>query len=204
MKEEEIIDLNDIRIVNNKPEICVAVYWGKKGISGTEWEDYEEHILHTRVGQASETDQVHSLEYFRDIALENKSLEEKKTLKIRYAYISSPTTLRIDSAYYETLAFKETTLEKVEHKKGTLEEFITNGNAVVIKILGRDVCIGRKDMDGKEIYSGDVLRWVNDDYRPAFVDIIVDITTQFCEQATKGDYKILDTIYNPNRKVNNK
>jgi hypothetical protein len=87
--------------------------------------------------------------------------EEEKEIKIRYAYLGSPTNMRDDPAYHETLRFTVRTIAELELRPNRIdfEEFITNGVGVIIRILGRDRCTGLMDVDGEEIFENDIIRW---------------------------------------------
>lgn len=158
MKEEET-KVGDIRVINNKPEICVQLIDFRDGVRGSEWKDYEDQLLHTRMGMSPESHQLHTLQYFVDALNQNKPQKEKESHKIRYAFIVSPTTLRIDPRYKETLGFKVLTLEELEKPRGTLNYLLTDGGGSIIKLLGRDRCTERKDIGGCDIYENDILRW---------------------------------------------
>jgi len=147
------------------------------------------------MGMSSESNQVHTLQHFIDVLNQNRQPKQKEPIKIRYAFISSITVVKEDPRYKEFIEFKVLTLEELEKPKGTLDYLLRSDWRTIIKIIGRDLYMGRKDMDGKEIYTSDVLRWFNDKPRPAFVDSVVEMSTQFCEQETEEDYKVIGTIY---------
>ena len=165
--------VGDIRVVNNKPEICIQVDYYGDGKIATQWEDYEEHLLHTRMGMSSGNQHVHTLQHFIDVLNVNRPLKQKEPIKIRYAYISSPTNVKEDPFYHETLNFKAVTLKELETRKGTIGELITDDKAALTKILGRDRCTELKDMDGRDIYENDIVRWTlsgDKDYSEGLVD----------------------------------
>lgn len=163
MKKEKR-ELGDIRINKDtsKSEICTEVVYGRDGIVVT-WEDYGTKLLESTWGQCCHSDEVYPLSRFRDAFMTAKigKPKPKNQIKIRYAYMGSPSTMRIDRNYHETLRFKVLTLEQLETRsiKTTLEELITDGKEAVIKILGRDRCTELKDMTGEEIFENDIVRW---------------------------------------------
>lgn len=96
-------------------------------------------------------------------------------ITIRYAYISSPTNIKEDPAYYETLKFKVLTLAELELRPNRInfEELITDGEGVLIKILGRDRSTGLEDMTKEEIFENDIIRWYPN--RPKnHIDVLVE------------------------------
>jgi hypothetical protein len=199
----ERIKVGDTKINSQtgKPEICVDCLYWKDGYS-PRWEDYEAHLLHTRMGM-SPGSMVHTLEYFMDV-LNASKLENKREIKIRYAYIASPTTLRIDPGYNETLEFKVLTVEGLETRsiKTTLEELITENETALIKILGRDLCLNRVDRNGHEIYERDILRWFLND--GSYYDEEVDMHSPFNELETERDCNVIGNSYETNDRKSNK
>jgi hypothetical protein len=99
-------------------------------------------------------------------------------ITVRYAYIGSPTNLRSDPTYYESLRFKVLRIEDLEQRsnKTTLEELITDGNEALIEVLGRDRCTELKDMTGKEIYENDIIRWY-----PNKPKNHIDVSINYCD-----------------------
>jgi hypothetical protein len=87
--------------------------------------------------------------------------EEEKEIKIRYVYLGSPTNMRNDPAYRETLRFTVLTIAELELRPNRIdfEELVTTGREVLIRILGRDRGTGLRDVDGEEIFENDIIRW---------------------------------------------
>ena len=81
MKKERT-KVGDIKINSQtgKPEICVGCLYWKDGYS-PRWEDFETHLLHTRMGMFPGSDMVHTLEYFVDVLNANKP-RNKQEIKI--------------------------------------------------------------------------------------------------------------------------
>ena len=197
------IELGDIRInkKTGKPEVCESITFSQDGtIIRAIWQDYKIELLGTTHGMCPNCQILHTLDYFRHglelYKIDYLSEEEiENQIKIRYAYISSPTNFKDDPAYYETLEFKVLTLAELELRPNRIdfEELITDGEAVVIKILGRDRCTGRVDMDGNAIYENDRIRCYADS--GGYMDEIVDHKTlrlsTFCEE----DCEVIGTKY---------
>ena len=195
-KEKKNSEVGDV-IVNSRtgmPQICVEIIYSASGSMRSKWEDYDAHILHTRMGMIPGSDVVHTLEYFVDVLRANKRQKEKE-IKIRYAYIASPTNLKGDPAYYETLKFKVLPLEILERKSiyVSIEERISAEEEECIEVLGRDLFLNRVDRDGKEIYERDIVRWFSGKDR--IHDEEVDIRTPFSEQNIGSACKVIGTVY---------
>jgi hypothetical protein len=194
---KEAVELGDIRIneETNKVEICTEIVYEKDGIV-LHWEDYDTSLLQTTLGQCGHTNDVYNLLYFRENF--EKWLKEqlpKDTIKIRYAYLGSPTNLQTDPAYHETPKFKVLTIAELELRPNRIdfEELITDGEEAMIKILGRDRCTGRVDMAGNDIYENDRIRWYADS--GGYIDEIVDQKTRWISTFCTKDCKVIGTIY---------
>ena len=118
---------------------------------------------------------------------------KKDSIKIRYAYITSPPNVKQDPRYSETLVFAVLTLEEIEGTYVSLEEWLTQGEGVLIKILGRDVCTDRVDMKGKVIYEGDIIRWGLDSGDN--IDETIHRKSHFAELDSERDCEVIGTIY---------
>lgn len=115
--------VDNIRISRDtkKPEICVDVCYHANGWVESEWEDYEEHILHTRVGISPESHQLHLLQYFVDVL--NASTKRKEVEKKRDALEEKIETLFDE--FNKRIAFAITETE-VEAQKMVMREQYTN------------------------------------------------------------------------------
>ena len=185
----------EIHSQTGKPEICVDCLYWKEGYS-PHWEDFETHLLHTRMGMFPGSNMVHTLQYFVDVLNTNKS-QSKQEIKIRYAYIASPTNANDDPAYYETTEFKVLTIEQLETRsiKTTFEELITDNETVLIRILGRDRYTGRKDFHKNEIYENDIIRWFTGDDEHIFVDERVGTAVHYGELKSERDCMVIGNVY---------
>ena len=193
--EEEKIKLGDIRIntQTGKPEICIERIYEKDGIL-LRWKGYKEEILDTTLGLCPDSHDLYPLQHFVDVLVIYPPPEEEKEIKIRNAYIASPTNLKEDKYYHETIEFKVLTIEELGTRsiKTTLEELITGSKAVLIRILGRDRGTGRKDRAGKAIYENDIIRWDGDG---KYVSERVEAFNHFYEQEPERDCNVIGNIY---------
>ena len=194
---EEKIELGDIRINKNtsKPEMCTEVVYGADGIEIT-WSDYAAELFKMSWGMCPDTHEIHSLQHFIDIFNTNQPLkEDTNQIKIRYAYIGSPTNMKEDPTYYESLRFKVLTIEQLEQRDimATLEDLIIDGNEALIEVLGRDRCTGRVDMGGNAIYENDRIRCYADS--GGYMDEIVDQKALWISSFCEEDCEVIGTKY---------
>ena len=119
----------------------------------------------------------------------------KEEIKIRYAYLISPSNVKEDPSCYEVLRFRIFALSELEKRSiyFTIEERIMGGYEFYIRIVGRDRYLNRVDMDGNEIYEGDILRWYSDGAE--YHDEEVDLRSHFSELDTERDCKVIGTVY---------
>lgn len=200
---KEAIELGDIRINKKtcKPEVCKSITFGQDGtINRAIWQDYKTELLWTTHGMCPNCQILHTLDYFRHglelYKIDYLSEEEiESQIKIRYAYLGSPTNLQTDPAYHETLKFKVLTIAELELRPNRIdfEELITDGNEALIEVLGRDRCTGRVDMDGNDIYENDRIRCYADS--GGYIDEIVDQKTLWISTFCTKDCKVIGTIY---------
>jgi hypothetical protein len=85
--------------------------------------------------------------------------EKGQDIKIRYVYIASLASAEDDMAYHETIETRVLTLSQIENRSISLEELITKGETILIRILGRDRCTDLKDKSGTMIFERDIIRW---------------------------------------------
>jgi hypothetical protein len=67
------IELSDMKGRKGNPIICIKKQSFDDGAILHVWEDYETHILRTRVGMDLHSHDVHTLQYFIDALAENKT-----------------------------------------------------------------------------------------------------------------------------------
>ena len=190
------VDKKRINKETNKVEICTEIVYGRDGIIVI-WEDYDTMLLESTWGQCSHSDELYPLSVFRANSLRAQIEKEKieSRIKIRYAYIISPTNSKEDLTYYETLEFKVLTLAELELRPNRIdfEELITDGEGALIKILGRDRCTGRVDMLGNDIYENDRIRCYADS--GGYMDEIVDQKALWISAFYTKDCKVVGTTY---------
>ena len=197
MKQKKKTYVGDLRInrLTKAVEVCTEVHYNKRDRNHVKWEDEHTIFLHTTAGMSPDNQEIYSLEHFRNTLLANTPLETKKEIKIRYAYFASSTNLKEDPAYYGTLKFKVLPLEIIERKSiyVSIKERISAEEEECIEVLGRDLYLNRVDMDGKEIYERDIIRWfIGED---GYHDEEVDILTHFNERDIASACKVIGTVY---------
>lgn len=74
------IKLSNMKDRKGRPIICVKTTSFDDGANIYEWEDYETHILHTRMGMDLELHEVHTLQHFVDTLNEDKSQRKEKCI----------------------------------------------------------------------------------------------------------------------------
>jgi hypothetical protein len=190
------VDEKRINKGTNKVEICTEIVYGRDGIIVT-WEDYDTILLESTWGQCGHSDELYPLSAFRANSMRAQIEKEKieNQIKIRYAYIGSPTNMKEDPTYYESLRFKVLTIEQLEQRDimTTLEDLITDGNEALIEVIGRDRCTGRVDMEGNAIYENDRIRCYADS--GGYMDEIVDQKALWISTFCTKDCKVIGTKY---------
>jgi len=200
MKKEKT-EVGDIRIdpLGKKPQLCMEVKHREDGSIELEWMDYDLHLLHTTLGMCPDCHTIDTLERFNEVQETNIKEKDEKEIKIRYAYITSSTNVKEDPFYHKDLTFRVLTLDQLESQKASLSDMLTCDTTVLIRILGRDSYTGWKDMDGKEIYKGDIVRWYTKNGEKIYSDETVDENTRFYDGEIETDCKVIGNIYKQKR-----
>jgi len=200
MKKERT-KVGDIRIdpQGKKPQVCTEVIFDHDGDIGSIWANYDTNLLHSTLGMCPECNALYSLERFKAVQELNIEEKNKKEIKIRYAYITSSTNVKEDPFYHKDLTFRVLTLDQLESQKASLSDMLTCDTTVLIRILGRDSYTGWKDMDGKEIYKGDIVRWYTKNGEKIYSDETVDENTRFYDGEIETDCKVIGNIYKQKR-----